>query len=260
MYLVLMYLEEDSVINKTPLLSIITVVFNGVKYIEETIESVISQKEFSRNIEYIIIDGGSTDGTLNVIETYRDKIHVFISEPDKGIYDAMNKGLMHARGRFVGFINSDDFYMQNALDKVILLINRVSDNISVIYGNMYMIDANSKEILQHRKPVLWKLNIDMNLSHPATFIRRTTHMNYKYSLKYKISSDYDCLLRMKKSGIEFIKLNETISSMRDAGVSATQNAVALKESREIKKYYNGYIINSLASIYLKLVEIKKLIK
>lgn len=91
-------------INKTPLLSIITVVFNGVEYIEETIESVISQKEFSRNIEYIIIDGGSTDGTLNVIEKYRDKIDVFISEPDKGIYDAMNKGLMHARGRFVGLL------------------------------------------------------------------------------------------------------------------------------------------------------------
>lgn len=254
-----MLLKVRPVINKKPLLSIITVVFNGVNFIEDTIKSVISQKEFSKNIEYIIIDGGSTDGTLNIIESYKDKIDVFISEPDKGIYDAMNKGLMNARGTFVGFINSDDFYMPNALDKVILLLNSIPDNISVIYGKMYMIDADSKKILQHRNPQLWKLSIDMNLSHPATFIRRTTHMDYKYSLKYKIASDYDCLLRMKKNGIEFMKINETISSMRDAGVSATQNALALKESREIKKNYNGNIVTILAEIYLKLVKLKMLI-
>ena len=98
---------------KNPLFSIITVVYNGEKYLEKTIESVIKQK--FKNFEYIVIDGGSTDNSVKIIEKFEKKIDYWVSEKDRGIYDAFNKGMRVSKGKFIGFINSDDIYKKNAL-------------------------------------------------------------------------------------------------------------------------------------------------
>ena len=103
--------------NNSPLISIITVSYNAVKTIEDTITSVLNQTY--SNIEYIIIDGASTDGTLEVIKKYQDDISIIVSEPDKGIYDAMNKGIERANGELIGIINADDWYEANAVERSI---------------------------------------------------------------------------------------------------------------------------------------------
>lgn len=104
-------MEEN---NKAPLISIITVVYNGEKYLEQTIQSVINQTY--KNIEYIVIDGGSTDGTLDIIKKYEEHISYWVSESDKGLYDAMNKGIGVAKGELIGMINSDDWYELEAVE------------------------------------------------------------------------------------------------------------------------------------------------
>jgi glycosyltransferase involved in cell wall biosynthesis len=112
-----------------PLVSIITVVFNGERYLEETIKSVINQTY--KNIEYIIIDGGSTDNTLNIIKKYEDKIDYWISEKDKGIYDAINKGIKLSRGELIGIINADDYYEIDVLEKVVSIYTKDSEVIKM---------------------------------------------------------------------------------------------------------------------------------
>ncbi len=131
-----------------PLMSIITVVFNGEKFLEQTIQSVINQTY--KNIEYIIIDGGSTDGTLDIIKKYKDKIDYWASEKDEGIYDAMNKGIKVAKGKYLAFINADDWYEDNALNHVFSAYSQ-NQNIDFFYGNLNFIKDGGEV-------VLWKGN------------------------------------------------------------------------------------------------------
>ena len=115
-----------------PLVSIITVVYNGEKHIEQTINSVLNQTY--SNIEYIIIDGDSTDNTLNIIKKYEDKIAHFISEKDSGIYNAMNKGLALTKGEIISILNADDYYFENTLQQVVDIFSTSQSDI--VYGNM----------------------------------------------------------------------------------------------------------------------------
>ncbi len=127
--------------SKLPLVSIITVVYNGAKTLEQTILSVLNQTY--KNIEYIIIDGESTDGTLDIIEMYRDKISTCISEPDEGLYDAMNKGVSIANGELIGIINSDDWFEKNAVELV------VSSYVNNLNKKVFMlIDMMSIQMIQ----------------------------------------------------------------------------------------------------------------
>ena len=129
----------------SPLVSIITVVFNGERFIEKTINSVISQTY--KNIEYIIIDGGSTDKTLDIIRQYEDRIDYWISEPDNGIYNAMNKGIKLSRGKLIGLINSDDWYMENAVETVVARYLANSDRANIIIsGSIYRTDREENII------------------------------------------------------------------------------------------------------------------
>ena len=115
-------LNDEFNINSKPLFSIITVVYNNEKFLEETIQSVLNQK--FQNFEYIIIDGGSSDKTLDIIKKYENEIDYWISEKDRGIYDAFNKGMSLAKGDFIGIINSDDTYMNNALEIIAKYVNK----------------------------------------------------------------------------------------------------------------------------------------
>ncbi|EET8460787.1 glycosyltransferase, partial [Escherichia coli] len=126
-------------------LSIVTVVYNGERFIENAINSVISQK--NEQVEYIIVDGGSTDSTLNIIEKYKNKIDIFISEKDKGIYDAMNKGWSKATGEYVAFLNSDDFYQPGLLNSV---LNETNKNPDMIVTNTLIQDGEGKRKLFNR--------------------------------------------------------------------------------------------------------------
>jgi glycosyltransferase involved in cell wall biosynthesis len=204
--------------NKKPKVSIITVCKNSSSSLEETIKSVIAQKY--DNIEYIIIDGNSEDETLSIIKKYKEHINLIISENDKGIYDAFNKGLDLATGDLIGFVNSDDVLTENAINILI--------NYYLKYPNKDFIFGSVKKhwgILHGFKP--WKIFFTWNFytSHSTGFFikKEAAAKIGKYNLKYKYSSDYDYFYRMivkyKMKGIA-TKKNELFGIFRTGGFSS----------------------------------------
>lgn len=207
------------------LVSIITVCYNSEQTIERTIISVLEQTY--NNIEYIIIDGKSTDGTLDIVDKYRDSFGnrlIFISEKDNGIYDAMNKGIKLAKGNLIGIINSDDYYERDAVEEIInAYINNNANPLSVYYGGTGIVsDGVIKRIVfsDHEK-----LEENM-ITHPSCFVTRKTYEEMGYfDLKYCCVADYDFMLRLKKSGIvSFVRIKKHIANFSLGGACSTNRA------------------------------------
>tara|TARA_A100001011_G_C14163227_1_gene779185 strand:+ start:167 stop:1105 length:939 start_codon:yes stop_codon:yes gene_type:complete len=175
-----------------PLISVITVVFNGEKYLRETIESVINQTY--DNVEYVIIDGGSTDGTIDIIKSYEDKLDYWISEPDNGIYDAMNKAIDTVTGKWVNFINSSDTLNKNAYNKVNDFLVKNSNKCDVfVFG--YSIKNNNT--MTDYKPNLnkkWK----MPSSHNSIIYKSNIIKEYKFNLNFKYACDFEQINKIKE--------------------------------------------------------------
>lgn len=161
-------------------ISIVTVVFNGIKTLESAILSVVCQNY--NNIEFIIIDGGSTDGTLDIIKKYEDKITFWQSEPDKGIYDAMNKGLDKASGDWLMFLGCDDLLL-NVIDQVVSIMKNKS---TIYYGNSFF---NKELLIYDGKFNGFKLS-KRNICHQAIFYPKLAYKKKNYDLRYKLLSDY----------------------------------------------------------------------
>ncbi len=200
-----------------PTFSIITVVFNGEKYLEKTIKSVISQKE---KLQYIIIDGGSTDNSLNIIKKYSKFIDYWVSEKDKGLYDAFNKGLKKCEGDFVGIINSDDIYTKNALS-IIKKYIKSYPNTDFIFGSV----KKHWGVLHGYRPKKISYSWGFYSSHSTGFfikLKSAKKVGY-YNIKYKYHADYDYFYRMivdkKMSGIS-TKKNEIVGVFRRGGYSS----------------------------------------
>lgn len=202
-----------------PKFSIITVCFNSEKTIERTIVSVLSQSY--KNFEYIIVDGASTDGTLNIIKSYTkkypDKIKL-ISEKDNGIYDAMNKGIRAASGDLIGIVNSDDYYEIDALEN----ISRAYDGkkYEIVYGMLRTI-KDGKEVSVYIKNHQW-LEEDM-ITHPTCFVTKGIYDDFGvYSLKYQYSADYEFMLRVSKiPQVVFRTVYKIISNFSLDGASSS---------------------------------------
>lgn len=165
-----------------PLITIVTVSYNAVTTIEQTILSVINQTY--PNIEYIVIDGGSTDGTVDIIKKYADKIAYWVSEPDKGLYNAMNKGVEHSTGEWLNFMNAGDIFMTKNVLSDIFNDEMGADIISGIAVTSY---RYWKPVKETRLGLLFFLKDSIN--HQSTFIRRTLLLSHPYDEKLKIASD-----------------------------------------------------------------------
>lgn len=216
-----------------PLVSVITVVFNGECFLEQTILSVLNQTY--ENVEYIIIDGGSTDSTLDIIGKYSDKIDYWISEPDKGIYDAMNKGIELARGELIGIINSDDWYEPDAIGEVVKVFK---DNSTIIYGLMrHIIEGTPVEVY-----AAYPTSIpNKMIPHPTCFVPKCIYDKYgSFDLSYRSCADYHFILRLHKEGVQFFLLEKILANFRFGGFSF--NVKSLKESFNMR-YRMGYISN-----------------
>ena len=202
-------------------LSVITVVKNDQKNIEKTIKSVIANKK-SLNLEYIIIDGKSRDKTLSIIKKYKKKIDKIISEKDKGIYDAMNKGINLSNNDIIVFCNSGDFFYKNSLKKIINIFNR--KDYDFIFGTVVRNYTKSKIIKSKYDPSRIYYNFDFATAHSTGFFLKKKIYNKigKYNLKFKCSADYDLYFRLIKNGYKgsVSKKNDLIGNIASGGFSS----------------------------------------
>lgn len=216
-----------------PLISIITVVYNGEKYLEETIRSVINQTY--DNIEYIIIDGGSTDGTLDIIKKYEDKIDYWVSENDKGIYDAWNKALRVAKGEWISFVGADDFLYPDAIQKYVDFIPFAGVGVEYISAKAELIDENFDILRIIGKAWNWGVfRRFMNVTHVGSLHHRNFFEKYDlFDDSYKIAGDYELLLRAGKD-LRAAFIDEIVVRMINAGVSNKLRNETLGETMKAK--------------------------
>lgn len=217
----------------TPIISVITVCYNAVANIEETMLSVLNQRY--DKVEYIVIDGGSKDGTLDVIKKYANKLAYWISEPDKGIYDAMNKGIAKATGDWINFMNAGDkFINEEVLNKS--FVSRYSDDVDILYGDVIfqykfgkrMVEAGSiEQIVNH-----------MVFSHQSTFIRKIIAQR-GFDIKWKLAADYNLLLGYYFEGKKCIHIHVAIAIVEmDHGATYDNYFKSRKEVLHIHKQFD----------------------
>ncbi len=234
-------------------ISIITITYNSEETLEDTIKSVVSQSY--KNIEYIIIDGGSTDGTMDIVNKYKEFISIIVSEPDKGIYDAMNKGVNKATGNLVGILNSDDFYTNdNVLQNI---ASRIGTNDGIYADLVYVDRVNTDKIIRYWKSKEYKEGSFLKgwmPPHPTFFIRKEIYNKYgTYNLSLKSAADYELMLRLiHKEKISITYLPEIITKMRVGGQSNASLSNRLKANKEDRMAWDINNINpKFYSLYLK---------
>lgn len=226
------------------LVSIITVCYNSEQTIRKTIESVYEQTY--KNIEYIIIDGNSTDGTMKIVDEYKplfgERLKV-VSEPDKGIYDAMNKGIGLSNGAIIGLINSDDYYEKNAVE---LVVNNMSHKkYQFIYGMLRFIKDNKVNFISLVTPEFLE---ERPMNHPSCFVSKAIYEDYgMFDLQYKYVADYDFCYRLSNiKEIEFIPVYDILANFTEGGVSSSYQCDL--ESLRFKR--NNKMISSFQYILL----------
>ena len=237
-------------LKKLPLVSVITIVFNNVKTIEQTIKSVLNQSY--ENIEYIIIDGGSTDGTIEIIEKYNERIDYWVSENDNGISDAFNKGIKKASGELIGIINSDDWYEIDAVEQIILN-KKTYENILkplIVFGKTFRVKQNGEREEKKSNRKGWHVSVPF--SHCSSFVTREYYSKYGvFDNNYKIAMDVDLLMRGMKNAM-YIELECFIGNQRDGGISEENRVLGYKEYYQISKRHLG-AFKSLIGYYYKML-------
>jgi glycosyltransferase involved in cell wall biosynthesis len=223
---------------------VITVVFNGEKYIEQTIQSVINQSY--SNIEYIIIDGGSTDETVNIIRKYDNQINYWISEPDSGIYNAMNKALSITDGDWIFFLGSDDIlFNAEVIHKFIYCHKDIE--VDVIFGDV--IFSNN---YYFKSKLNYKILVGNTLHHQSCFYRKYLFNDFRYQDSYKISADYELNLKIYTQKGSYKYINSPVSIFRYEGESSRNRDLGIKEMNNIRSKYVNYIVNVIMSLILKI--------
>lgn len=236
------------------LVSIITICYNRSQTISNCIQSVLQQDY--PHIEYIVIDGNSKDGTAGIVQSYGNKIAHFISEPDKGMYDAINKGFALATGDIVGLMHSDDvFYDTTVISKIVKGFNN-NPNIDAIYGNgIYVTNDEKEKLVRNRIGGEYdyeRLKKGWLPLHPTVYIKKNTIDKYgNYDLNFKIASDTEFLLRyLFKHKINVIYLNTYVVKMRMGGLS-TNYKRALEVLLEDYKIYKFHKLSGVRVVFQK---------
>lgn len=225
-----------------PKFSVITVTYNAEAVLENTIQSVVSQTY--HHVEYIIVDGASKDGTLKIVNKYREKIHKIISEPDKGLYDAMNKGITLATGDYLCFLNAGDvFHKDNILQQMARSIN--TDELpDILYGQTAIVDRNGYFLRMRRlmapEVLSWKsFKEGMLVCHQAFFTKRT--LAEPYNLNYRFSADFDWCIRIMKKARTLHNTHLTIIDYLDEGITTRNQKDSLRERFWIMAHHYGMI-------------------
>lgn len=245
--------------------SIITICFNSEKTIERTIQSVLAQTY--ANFEYLIIDGASQDRTLDIVKEYESKFDGrlrWISEPDKGIYNAMNKGIAMAKGEIVGIVNSDDWLERDALETIVrcqLDSENLQNAIYCGWINFHYLDGTIQTMkTDHKMLQSWAKKYQMaGIRHPAVFVPKSVYDKYGvFDERMKVIADVDLILRFYFSGVNFLYPEKVLSNMADGGVS---NKYPMKACNDYKLILMKYPISNLKfRYYLYSTNLKRIIK
>lgn len=225
-----------------PLITVVTVVYNAESTLEQTILSVINQTY--DNVEYILVDGASTDGTLDIIKKYEDKVDYWVSEPDKGIYDAMNKGINLASGDYIALLNADDWYELDVCETVSAEIKKKKFDVYHAMGRFL-----DKQDCVQRIFACSERELDKGcLVHETCFVRKGIYEEIKYDTSYKSAADYDFLCKILKKGASFHLIEKIFLNFRDGGMSWTYTGIY---EGYLVRYRHGYI--SFVSFVLRIM-------
>ena len=240
--------------------SIITVCYNSAQTIQRTINSVLQQSY--ENIEYIVVDGASTDGTLDIISEYQERFEgrlKVISEPDEGIYYAMNKGIRMASGELIGILNSDDYYENNAVEHMV--DNMTNDKYQILYGFMRSLQNGEEESISRLSHKMLDARM---IAHPSCFVSRSIYNDFgSFDVKYVSVADYDFMLRMSRiKEIKFIPVDFLIANFARGGMSSTNKAwIDLLKLRKnygfiSEKDYKKEILKDKMYRFINMIKIK----
>lgn len=227
-----------------PKFSIITVTYQAGKVLEDTIQSVIFQTY--RNVEYIIVDGGSTDNTLDIVKKYQDRISIVVSEPDKGLYDAMNKGIRLATGDYICFLNAGDELHENETLQRMVVTLKGKEIPDVIYGETAIVDEEGHFLhmrrLQAPDVLHWKsFKEGMLVCHQAFFARRELALKHPYDLQYRFSADFDWCIRIMKDAKYLHNTRLTLIDYLNEGMTTRNHKASLKERFRIMAKHYGWV-------------------
>ena len=227
-----------------PTFSIITVTYNAGKVLEDTIQSVISQTY--RNVEYIIVDGSSKDNTLEIIGKYSKHISKMVSEPDKGLYDAMNKGIRMATGDYLCFLNAGDkFHAKETLQQITETL-KDKDLPDVIYGETAIVDEGGNFLHMRRLSTPERLNWKsfkqgMLVCHQAFLAKRALALKYPYDMQYRFSADFDWCIRIMKEANCLHNTRLTLIDYLNEGMTTRNHKASLKERFRIMAKHYGWV-------------------
>lgn len=227
----------------TPKFSVITVCYNAQATLEDTIQSVIAQTY--HHVEYIIVDGASKDRTLSIINRYRDRITTVVSEPDKGLYDAMNKGLRLATGDYVCFLNAgDSFHEDDTLQQMVHTLRELTELPDVLYGETALVDAEGHFVrmrrLQAPEHLTWhSFRQGMLVCHQAFFAKRT--LAEPYDLCYRFSADFDWCIRIMKKSKVLHNTHLTLIDYLEEGMTTRNHKASLHERFRIMAKHYGWL-------------------
>jgi glycosyltransferase involved in cell wall biosynthesis len=242
----------------TPTISIITVTYNAEKVLEDTIQSVITQTY--RHIEYIIIDGASTDGTMAIARKYQEHIQHIVSEPDGGIYDAMNKGIQLAQGDYICFLNAGDSLHED--DTLQQMIHSIQEEHlpDILYGETSIVDGEGHFVRMRRlsapENLNWKsFKKGMLVCHQAFFVRSS--ICEPYNLTYRFSADFDWCIRMMKKSVHIHNTHLIIIDYLKEGMTTRNHRASLIERFHIMCYYYGWCSTILRHVWFVLRTVLK---
>ncbi len=231
-----------------PALTVITVVRNAREVIRNCIDSVISQHV--EGLEYIVIDGASTDGTVDIVRSYGSAVATLISEPDRGLYDAMNKGLRLARGKYIHFLNADDRYL--SADVLAQLLPQLEEQ-SVNYGQLVYRDGNGNTRILGA-PFVWEKELCASrIPQPALFVAKALYDQVsEFDLRYRIAADYDMVLRLtSRFPVKYIP--QPVTLMQAGGISHRHMQRAFKEAAIISQHHGRSFVGSRSSYFYRLL-------
>lgn len=242
-----------------PKVSIVTIVRNGAETMPRTLDSVLSQ-DF-QGTEYIIVDGGSTDGTLDLLRANQSRVGLWISEPDRGISDAFNKGIALSRGEVIGLLNSDDWYEPDAVRVVMERMQQSGADIAC--GRLQYWDGERQTYLASSDPA--HLERGMTVGHPTVFVRRECYQRFGlFRLDFRLAMDYEWLLRAKAAGARFVVADRCLANMQGGGVGDrrwrdSQREVARARALHVRGAGNAFAIHTFVARRLFLGSVRRLL-